>query len=126
MEGMVLLLLCLLGLACAILLFMWPISVAKKRQLEPNIINIIIVLCIVSLFIFGISWLVALIMAYVWPTKDEVEIKRKREETFIGGKDQESRNLDKLTQLADLYKQGFLTKEEFETKKKQLLGGKNE
>lgn len=98
----------------------------KKRQLEPNIINIIIVLCIVSLFIFGISWLVALIMAYVWPTKDEVEIKRKREEAFIGGKDQESRNLDKLTQLADLYKQGFLTKEEFETKKKQLLGGKNE
>ncbi len=126
MEGMVLLLLCLLGLACVILLFVWPISVAKKRQLEPNIINIIIVLCIVSLFIFGISWLVALIMAYVWPTKDEVEIKRKREEAFIGGKDQESRNLDKLTQLADLYKQGFLTKEEFETKKKQLLGGKNE
>lgn len=126
MEGMVLLLLCLLGVACAILLLMWPISVAKKRQLEPNIINIIIVLCIVSLFIFGISWLVALIMAYVWPTKDEVEIKRKRDEAFIGGKDQEARNLDKLTQLADLYKQGFLTKEEFETKKKQLLGGRNE
>lgn len=123
---MVLLLLCLLGVACAILLLMWPISVAKKRQLEPNIINIIIVLCIVSLFIFGISWLVALIMAYVWPTKDEVEIKRKRDEAFIGGKDQEARNLDKLTQLADLYKQGFLTKEEFETKKKQLLGGRNE
>lgn len=122
MDAAVLLLLCLLGLVCAILLFMWPINVAKKRHLEPNIINIIIVLCIVSLFIFGISWLVALIMAYVWPTKAELEAKRQQEAAFVGGKDQEARNIDKLTQLADLYKQGLLTKEEFETKKKQLLG----
>ncbi len=63
------LLLLLLGLICVILLFLWPINVAKKRQLEENIINVIIVLCITSLFLFGISWLVALIMAYVWPTQ---------------------------------------------------------
>lgn len=95
---------------------------SKKRQLETNIVNIIIVLSILSLFLWGITWLIALIMAYVYPTKAEVEDKRQRETTFIGGKDQEARNIDKLTQLAELHKQGLLTKEEFEAKKKQLLG----
>lgn len=33
---------------------------------------------------------------------------------------------DTLVQLGKLYKEGLLTKQEFETKKKQLLGGKNE
>ena len=33
---------------------------------------------------------------------------------------------DTLVQLSKLYKEGLLTKQEFETKKKQLLGGKNE
>lgn len=33
---------------------------------------------------------------------------------------------DTLIQLSKLYKEGLLTKEEFEIKKKQLLGGKNE
>ena len=116
------LLLLLLGLICVILLFLWPINVAKKRQLEENIINVIIVLCITSLFLFGISWLVALIMAYVWPTKAEMETRRAQEREFVGGKDQEARDIDKLTQLADLYKQGLITREEFDAKKKQLLG----
>ena len=116
------LLLLLLGLICVILLFLWPINVAKKRQLEENIINVIIVLCITSLFLFGISWLVALIMAYVWPTKAEMETRRAQEREFVGGKDQEARDIDKLTQLADLYKQGLITREDFDAKKKQLLG----
>ena len=116
------LLLLLVGLICVILLFLWPINVAKKRQLEENIINVIIVLCITSLFLFGISWLVALIMAYVWPTKAEMETRRAQEREFVGGKDQEARDIDKLTQLADLYKQGLITREEFDAKKKQLLG----
>lgn len=118
-----LLVLCLIILiVCSIFLLLWPIKIAKKRQLETNIVNIIIVLSILSLFLWGITWLIALIMAYVYPTKAEVEDKRQRETTFIGGKDQEARNLDKLTQLAELHKQGLLTKEEFEAKKKQLLG----
>ena len=33
---------------------------------------------------------------------------------------------DALIQLTKLYKEGLLTKQEFETEKKQLLGGKNE
>lgn len=119
---LLLIVLVVIAIVCGILLFLWPINIAKKRKLESNIINIIIVLCVLSLFIFGISWLIALIMAYVYPTKAEVEDKRQRETTFIGGKDQEARNLDKLTQLAELHKQGLLTKEEFEAKKKQLLG----
>lgn len=118
-----LLVLCLIILiVCSIFLLLWPIKIAKKRQLETNIVNIIIVLSILSLFLWGITWLIALIMAYVYPTKAEVEDKRQRETTFIGGKDQEARNIDKLTQLAELHKQGLLTKEEFEAKKKQLLG----
>lgn len=121
MAGAIFVFVCLLGLLCLVLLFLWPIQVAKKRQLESNIIHIIIVLCILSLFIFGISWLVALIMAYVWPTQAEQEAKRQREEYLIDGKDEEARNIEKLTQLAGLYKQGLLTKEEFEEKKKQLL-----
>lgn len=121
MDGMLLLMLLLLGLVCAILLFMWPINVAKKRKLEPHIINAIIVLCVVGLFI-GITWLVALIMAYVCTPADEMEEKRRLQTTFITGKDEEARNIDKLTQLAELHKQGLLSKEEFETKKKQLLG----
>ena len=122
MSVALILLLLLLGLICAILLFLWPINVAKKRRLEENIINVIIVLCITSLFLFGISWLVALIMAYVWPTKAEMEARRAKEREFVGGKDQEARDIDKLTQLADLYKQGLITREEFDAKKKQLLG----
>ena len=122
MRVALILLLLLLGLICAILLFLWPINVAKKRRLEENIINVIIVLCITSLFLFGISWLVALIMAYVWPTKAEMEARRAKEREFVGGKDQEARDIDKLTQLADLYKQGLITREEFDAKKKQLLG----
>ncbi|MBR1979888.1 SHOCT domain-containing protein [Candidatus Proelusimicrobium excrementi] len=118
-----LLVLCLIIIiVCSIFLLLWPIKIAKKRQLETNIVNIIIVLSILSLFLWGITWLIALIMAYVYPTKAEVEDKRQRETTFIGGKDQEARNIDKLTQLAELHKQGLLTKEEFEAKKKQLLG----
>lgn len=35
-------------------------------------------------------------------------------------------NTDTLVQLSKLYKDGLLTKQEFETKKKQLLGSKNE
>ena len=122
MEGTLLFILVLIGIICLVWLFMWPINIAKKRQLESNIVNIIIVLCVVSLFIFGISWLVALIMAYVWPTKAEMEARRAEEKAFVGGKDQEARNIEKLTQLAELYKQGLVTKEEFEAKKKQLLG----
>lgn len=121
-DGVFFIILCLIGIVCGIFLFLWPINIAKKRQLESNIVNIIIALCVLSLFIFGISWLVALIMAYVWPTKEETEAKRQRETAFVDGKDQEARNLDKLTQLAELYKQGLLTKEEFEAKKQQLLG----
>lgn len=121
-NGAFAIVLCLVGVVCGIFLFLWPINIAKKRKLESNIVNIIIALCVLSLFIFGISWLVALIMAYVWPTKEEAEAKRQKETTFIGGKDQEARNIDKLTQLAELHKQGLLTKEEFEAKKKQLLG----
>lgn len=121
-DGFLLLVLGLVFVVCCIFLFMWPINVAKKRGLEPNMVNIIIALCIVSLFIFGISWLVALVMAYVCPTQAEVQAKRRREEAFIGGKDEETRNIDKLARLADLYKQGLLSKEEFDSKKKQLLG----
>lgn len=122
MDGIILIFLVLIGVVFGILLFMWPINIAKKRRLESNIVNVIIALCILSLFIFGISWLVALIMAYVYPTKAEMEAKKERETAFVGGKDQEARNIDKLTQLAELHKQGLLTKEEFEAKKKQLLG----
>ena len=122
MSVVLILLLLLLGFICVLFLFLWPINVAKKRQLEENIINVIIVLCITSLFFFGISWLVALIMAYVWPTKAEMEARRAQEREFVGGKDQEARDIDKLTQLADLYKQGLITREEFDAKKKQLLG----
>ena len=101
---------------------MWPINVAKKRKLESKMINLITVLCIVGLFVFGISWLIALVMAYVCPSAEEVEENRRLQNSFIAGKDEEARNIDKLTQLAELHKQGVLTKEEFDAKKKQLLG----
>lgn len=62
-------------------------------------------------------------------SKERVEEVQKRYENFINKKDipntvqinQETSNADELLKYAELYKQGLLTEEEFEAKKKELL-----
>ena len=62
-------------------------------------------------------------------SKENVDEIHKRYENFINKKDipntvqinQETSNADELLKYAELYKQGLLTEEEFEAKKKELL-----
>lgn len=96
----------LLGLAIIVLLIIWPIQVAKKRELEPNMITLITLLSVLGMLFFGLGWLAAVIMAYTLPTKELKESQL---------------NIDKLTKLGQLYKQGIITKEEFEKEKSKLI-----
>lgn len=96
----------LLALAITVLLIIWPIQVAKKRELEPNMITAITLISIIGTILFGIGWIVAVIMAYTLPTKELKEAQL---------------NIDKLAKLGQLYKQGIITKEEFDRQKAQLL-----
>jgi len=62
-------------------------------------------------------------------SKDNVDEVQKRYEKFLNEKDvptsvqinQETSNADELLKYAELFKQGLLTEEEFEAKKKELL-----
>ena len=96
----------LLGLAIIVLLIIWPIQVAKKRELEPNMITLITLLSVLGMLFFGLGWLAAVIMAYTLPTKELKESQL---------------NIDKLAKLGQLYKQGIITKEEFEKEKSKLI-----
>ena len=96
----------LLGLAIIVLLIIWPVQVAKKRGLEPNLITAITLLSVLGMLFFGLGWLAAVIMAYTCPTK---ELKQAQSD------------LDKLAKLGQLYKQGIITKDEFEKEKIKLM-----
>lgn len=54
------------------LLLLSPVFIAKRRKLDKKKINIIILLCVVSLFV-GLTWLAALILALVWEPTNKVE-----------------------------------------------------
>lgn len=64
-----------------------------------------------------------------WLSEKDVSEVQTRFEDYMAQKDtpntvqikQETSNADELLKYAELYKQGLLTEEEFETKKKELL-----
>ncbi len=64
-----------------------------------------------------------------WLSEKDVAEVQTRFEDYMAQKDtpntvqikQETSNADELLKYAELYKQGLLTEEEFETKKKELL-----
>lgn len=62
----------LLGFVLAICLLLAPIFIAKRRKLDKKKINIIILLCVVSL-VLGPTWLAALVLALVWDPADKKE-----------------------------------------------------
>lgn len=100
------------SLGCLILiliLLVLPTEIAQKRGVSKEHRRYIIVLSLLGL-LFGVTWVVALILAFVFPSENEK-------------KENEKDNLVKLSMLGKLKKDGVLTDEEFEEEKHKLLGG---
>ena len=66
---------------------------------------------LLMLILSGVMYMVHYTLA--WTKSSSASIEQNNED-------------DTLIKISQLYKEGLLTKEEFETKKKQLLGGRNE
>lgn len=127
----------LIGIGCAVVLWISisiDSSLAHHNKMEymthggiyadPNSINIIsksnplwvsaacgIVVSFLGLILSTIMFVVSVISCWINSTPTVVQQVTKT-------------SSDTLIQLSKLYKEGLLTKEEFEMKKKQLLGGK--
>ncbi len=80
-----------------------PIMIANARGICGTEKTIIVVLSILGIF-FGLTWVVALVLALVWRGD------------CIGGD-----SLDKLEKLSRLYKDKVITKSEYERMKSKLL-----
>lgn len=92
-----------------LILLVLPTEIAQKRGVSKEHRRYIIVLSLLGL-LFGVTWVVALILAFVFPSENEK-------------KENEKDNLVKLSMLGKLKKDGVLTDEEFEEEKHKLLGG---
>ncbi len=98
-----------LFLILILILLVLPTEIAQKRGVSKEHRRYIIVLSLLGL-LFGVTWVVALILAFVFPSENEK-------------KENEKDNLVKLSMLGKLKKDGVLTDEEFEEEKHKLLGG---
>lgn len=99
----------ILILILILILLVLPTEIAQKRGVSKEHRRYIIVLSLLGL-LFGVTWVVALILAFVFPSENEK-------------KENEKDNLVKLSMLGKLKKDGVLTDEEFEEEKHKLLGG---
>ncbi len=82
-----------------------PIMIANARGVCGVGRNVIVVLSWLGIF-FGVTWFVALVMSLLW----DAECRDVTD------------NLDKLEQLARLYKNRTITKSQYERMKRQLIG----
>lgn len=98
-----------LFLILILILLVLPTEIAQKRGVSKEHRRYIIVLSLLGL-LFGVTWVVALILAFVFPSENEK-------------KENEKDNLVKLSMLGKLKKDGVLTDEEFEEEKHKLLDG---
>ncbi len=96
---MVLLILLCIGFICI------PIAIANARGITGGEHASIVLLSWLGIF-FGVTWIVALILACVWH----------------GDKNTATDNLDKLEQLSRLYKSKAISKSEYEKMKRKLMG----
>ena len=89
-----------------------PLNTISRGTLYYVIFGIGVLVSALGLLTSAIMFIVSLISC--WINNDSTVVQQAAEV-----------NTDTLVQLSKLYKDGLLTKQEFETKKKQLLGSKN-
>lgn len=98
-----------LCIALLVFLIQIPIMIARGRGLSGVELTTIVVLSWCGL-IFGITWLVALVLALVWQPGNW------KNEVYSGDIAEQIEKLHKLKQ------RGVITQKEFDTQKKKLLG----
>lgn len=90
-----------------IFMFLWlPIMIANGRGIVGNRKTTIVLLSILGIFC-GVTWLIAMVLALVWPGAEDCN---------------HTTDLDSLEKLAKLYKSKSITKSEYEKMKAKILG----
>lgn len=110
LGGAIILIFC--GMVFIVFLLLLPMDIAKNRGVSKEKRRYITVLSFLGL-IFVVTWIVALILACVFPSEKE------ENEKHTNGNDY----LFKLNKLGELKQKGVLTDEEFEEEKHKLLDG---
>lgn len=103
------------GLAFSLFMIYVPYLVAKSRDVAKDKRTIIIVLGWAGIF-FGITWVIALILAFIYDPEITSINKGADVQTF-----RTNDYIDKLEKLAQLKEKGIITEEEFENKKAIIL-----
>lgn len=103
-EILIMLMLAFLLVVLVVFLIRVPIIVAKSRNVSPEKIGTIALLSWLGL-LFGVTWVVALILALIWTPN------------ILANED----SLGQLEKAAKLYKDKIITKAEFDKIKSELL-----
>lgn len=108
--GLTALLIWILLIALFICFIRIPIIIAKKRGVSGNELSVITALSWLGIILFFL-WIIALVLSLVYQPKKWIEKEEPK-----------SFDVDKLDKLHTLYKNKVITKEEYETQKKKVLG----
>ena len=100
-----------LALIVAILIIRIPIVIAKNRGITGGDLTTIGLLSWLGIF-FGVTWVVALILAFIWSSEIRVAVQDGRA----------ADDIDRLEKLHKLKKSGAISQKEFDTEKKKVLG----
>ncbi|MCL1892154.1 MAG: SHOCT domain-containing protein [Alphaproteobacteria bacterium] len=104
-----------------------PILIARGRGISGAELTTITVLSWCGIFL-GITWLVALVLALVWPTSAEAPVGRQPGQCrgyagdLSAGALAEVDIADKLEKLHKLKQKGIISQKEFDAEKKKILG----
>lgn len=109
MEGFAL----IAALALIIMVVIWvlrvPIMIAKTRGIAGSDLEIISILSWCGVLV-GITWVIALILAFLWSPAPAAAQTETRETPT-----------DALNKLNDLYNQGIISQTEYESAKRRLF-----
>ena len=103
----------ILAVAFLIFLIRIPIIIAKSRKITGSDLQTVAVLSWCSLLL-GITWFIALILAFVYTPKRENETKSISKISL-------EQKINELEKLADLKEKGIISDSEFEAEKQKLM-----
>ncbi len=108
--GLFLIILMAISVICLVYLIITiPIKIAEKRHLSEGNKSVIFLLSWFGLLL-GVSWIIALILAIVWPAERKEKVLPRE-------------NIDVLSKLYQLKEQGAISEEEFRQEKDRILNG---
>jgi hypothetical protein len=118
MAGFLIFTIAVLCLVALVFLIQVPIYIARGRGISGSELTSIIVLSWCGLF-FGVTWLIALVLALVWqPGRWVSRCDGCGAGRQTGGGEDVA---DKIEKLHSLKKRGIITAKEFESEKKKIL-----